>query len=571
MPPPKRKPTNSAHTDPCSQPCLHSVPTLTPSPYAVNSGYKPKTNNQLLTALTGKRKHSPTDAWNYTLDVYPEPLVLPGDSIDLDPKYPAQSFQSWVKLGDRNHVTARRNVVYVAAPPEIDESVKLMRGWSRLGGEGASSNSTGREEGYFDIKAVIAYLQAFFYGLEVRLLPMALRYTSWEDSPKPKPRPEARSKATTKHNLDEEIKYIALCTDTEGIRVRVRRAPPVHSASPPSAFPYPYQLNLDDLTDTAMSILPADGYALLLTAIHDMYESDDDDFCCGRAWGASRVAVVSGARYVTALDDLHDVEREHVWPASHCRAFVERVGLSEHTHDDDQETSCGSVNTESDEEVPGAMKHKRRRILDSSAEKFPARPVTSAPPSSSSLPLASAMQAHSHVLPSTSPPPPSALTHLFRVCRTASHELGHTLGLEHCMYRACVMQGTNSVAEDLRQPPYLCSLCEAKVGWAILERERDRERHLNGDDTAHRRKREVADIASLPRTRTPSGTGAGRGRVRREGDQEEQGPVPVMRNWIRQRHTALRDFCRRQGQGSAFAPPAGWHDGMLEVMDQRGL
>lgn len=63
---------------------------------------------------------------------------------------------------------------------------------------------------------------------------------------------------------------------------------------------------------------------------------------------------------------------------------------------------------------------------------------------------------------------------LGRVCRTASHELGHCLGVDHCVYYACAMQGTASLAEDVRQPPYLCPVDLAKIlratGADVLER-----------------------------------------------------------------------------------------------------
>ena len=52
---------------------------------------------------------------------------------------------------------------------------------------------------------------------------------------------------------------------------------------------------------------------------------------------------------------------------------------------------------------------------------------------------------------------------LGRVCRTASHELGHCFGIDHCVYYACAMQGTASIQEDARQPPYLCPVDLAKV------------------------------------------------------------------------------------------------------------
>ncbi|KKK21191.1 hypothetical protein ARAM_004674 [Aspergillus rambellii] len=86
---------------------------------------------------------------------------------------------------------------------------------------------------------------------------------------------------------------------------------------------YPYQLNLDDLLDAAISILPSDAYALCMMVDDDLYEDEEDTFVCGRAYGGSRVAVVSSARYNPVLDAAQSVEREHAWPASHCKSYLE--------------------------------------------------------------------------------------------------------------------------------------------------------------------------------------------------------------------------------------------------------
>jgi len=53
--------------------------------------------------------------------------------------------------------------------------------------------------------------------------------------------------------------------------------------------------------------------------------------------------------------------------------------------------------------------------------------------------------------------------YLARICRTAGHELGHCFGMDHCVYYACSMQGSASLPEDSRQPPYLCPVDLAKL------------------------------------------------------------------------------------------------------------
>lgn len=54
-------------------------------------------------------------------------------------------------------------------------------------------------------------------------------------------------------------------------------------------------MNPGELLDAAISILPDGAYALLFLVHQDLFESPEDEFVCGRAYGASRVAVVSMA------------------------------------------------------------------------------------------------------------------------------------------------------------------------------------------------------------------------------------------------------------------------------------
>jgi archaemetzincin len=57
-----------------------------------------------------------------------------------------------------------------------------------------------------------------------------------------------------------------------------------------------------------------------------------------------------------------------------------------------------------------------------------------------------------------------------------SHEVGHVLGLQHCVYYECIMNGTNSLDESDGKPLHLCPVCHSKLVWNVefvdLERER---------------------------------------------------------------------------------------------------
>ena len=202
------------------------------------------------------------------------------------------------------------------------------------------------------------------------------------------------------------------------------------------------QLNLNDILDAAISDLPANAYALLLIVHHDLFEDEDDDFCCGRAYGGSRVAVVSSSRYNPCLDEFQAVEREHAWPASHCTTYVN--------------TTCETAS-----ERPRPRKKAKKSDAATSKEKEALAPIPLE--RDGNFPLQAAVSAHHSLRPNFLISENYHNLWLARVCRTASHELGHCFGIAHCVYYACVMQSTASLAEDARQPPYLCPVDLAKL------------------------------------------------------------------------------------------------------------
>ncbi|GLB38158.1 putative archaelysin family metallopeptidase 2 [Lyophyllum shimeji] len=410
--------------------CSHTSLSFVPSANAVTAGYRGFTAQQRASAavpVASRSKKNASDVDHAPISTFPAPLVLPKDDLSMDPRCPPQSLRSWLRSEERNEVTPKRNVIYVAAPPDVASDVQFVRTWSQPQAlETSAAISPPR------VKDVMEYLAAFYHGLSVRLLPPPkLCFASW-DAGVPK-RSKSKSKATIPP-------YIGLNTATECVRIRSR---------PSADGDFTAQLNLDDLLDAAISMLPKDAYALLMLVEHDLFEDEDDVFVCGRAYGGSRVAVISTARYHPCLDAKHSVERQHAWPASHCESYLR---------------TCCLVT----ERSPKRPKKKVKTRYPETEDTTPPVPPPTALytlPQATTTPMHAAVSAHTALPSLDSSPTRQALTGLWlsRVCRTASHELGHCFGMEHCVYHACAMQSSSCLAEDARQPPYLCPVDLAKM------------------------------------------------------------------------------------------------------------
>ena len=105
--------------------CLHPILTLSPSSYAQKVGYHRPSAQQRAAAAGSKKTPDSDEA------AFPSPLVLPGDDLAVDPKWPPQSLRSWVHLSERNQVATRRKTIYVADYPNIDLDMHFMKAWNR--------------------------------------------------------------------------------------------------------------------------------------------------------------------------------------------------------------------------------------------------------------------------------------------------------------------------------------------------------------------------------------------------------------------------------------------------------
>ncbi|KAK4449789.1 hypothetical protein QBC34DRAFT_83310 [Podospora aff. communis PSN243] len=340
---------------------------------------------------------------------FPGPLILPDDALSIDRKDPPQSLRSWTVEKARNPFTEQRKTLYVAPVPTIPANLSFMKSWARpvLSPSAARGVQPLRPTRMEDI---VSYLKAFYHPLPVKVYPGTVAFTEWEDS---------ASKKKKKDSSPPDI--VGLQVGEEGITgVRTRYCPDGS---------FGRQLNLNDILDAALEALPGDAYALVMMMDQDLYEDEEDDFCCGRAYGSSRIAVVSSARYHPDLDE-GVVDREHMWPASHCVKYVREV-------------------------VGEGMW----------ADGAPWRRMPKQAPRYEDTPLAVAVKEAAKA-----PAPEEDLYGLWfsRLARTVAHELGHCLCLGHCSYYACVMQSTAGMGEDVRQPPYLCPVCLAKVTKGLM-------------------------------------------------------------------------------------------------------
>ncbi|KAM3417940.1 hypothetical protein BST61_g6152 [Cercospora zeina] len=408
--------------------CSHDTLTFEPSPHAQEAGFTRQSQHSRTNGAHGTIANKTPLLPEVKPSTFPAPLVLPGDELSFDPAYKIQSLDSWRRLKGRSVERGNRRTIYLVPYPEYAAEVEHAREWAvpqlpstKKGVARARQKSSGPSSPL--ATDLLEYLQAFYYPLQVKMYDgPRLEFVSWE-------KPSRR-----KQQEKNERERIGLNIGKEVIGIRHR---------PSKDGIYTGQLNLNDLLDAAIAMLPADAYALLMAVGHDLYEDEPDDFCCGRAYGGNRVAVVTSSRYNPSLDKIQEIETEHVWPASHCQAFVNAC--------------CSGEPIELPPKQSKSQSAPRRFPADSAMDAAVAAYVENVKGTRTSIAYMNGLW-------------------FSRMCKTAAHELGHCVGMDHCVYYACLMQGTAGLSEDGAQPPYLCPVDLAKLfvatGGAMKMKER---------------------------------------------------------------------------------------------------
>jgi archaemetzincin len=453
--------------------CKHTHLYLDVSPHASKAKFKRPTERQRISAATKDGRVSKKLELLSSKElfgdgmVFPGPLILPNDDLAEDPEFPPQDFKEWREEEERNPVTQERKTIYIVPSPSIKEEVSKMRAWSVCNSQISANEQNTQAISPLDMQDIMEYLSAFFHGMDVKLLKEPFHWQIWQ-----------HYDGFILKNPPKGTRIIGLRTPSKelfGIRCR---------ASPDGVSPM--QVNLNDVLDALMENIPSDAHSIIMLLDQDMYEGDGDIFCAGRAYGGSRIAAVSQFRDQPSCAPKED---GHGWPSSHCAAYIDQL--------------CRL-----DSSRPPAKKAK----LQPSQRKDVGGPLHVAIE-------AAAIRPESGI-----PPEAPTAQWLGRVAVTMAHELCHCLGLDHCAYFACAMQGCGSVEEAQRQPPYVCPVCLEKIAATI-----------------------------------------GGGLV--DGWDDEVMGRSIREGYVRERYEALRKVCERWGDANVsrmFAGYKAWLDAVIE-------
>ncbi|KAH7275040.1 hypothetical protein B0J15DRAFT_457235 [Fusarium solani] len=407
-------------------PCSHESLYTDCTAIADRVGFKrPSIERRLLAASTsGKRRRDtfpiPEDVM-MNEETFPGPLVLPSDfltQLDHDTPLYHQSCKVW-RGYTRNEVDEDRSKIFVLPPPIFSEPVgEDSDSWDKpiVPESDTGPKLPGWTASSAQLKDLNDYLAAFYHPMTIQQSRIQLKWRPYKGKP-PK----------------EGQKYIGLEVPTVRDIFLIRYRPGKDGVSR-------MQVHAPDLLDAVLNRMPPKAHATVLLVDFDLYNLNDDEnnnFTVTKAYGASQIVLVSTFRLHPALDEMQDIDREHMWPASHCKAYADGLIAQE-------------------DEIQTA-----KRLKMSNDE-----PLESDEPPKSTLALPAAIEAYKKY-PESKTVDELTGAWLARVAFAVSRGLGYCFGMEHCTYYACIMQGVSSTRQQSHIPPYLCPICTSKLSWEL--------------------------------------------------------------------------------------------------------
>lgn len=499
-----------------------------------------------------------------TIKLFPLPDVRKGDDLDIDSDYPPQSFREYRDDENRSLINPLVQKIYIIGigwedQTSLSGSSEENKGTSTTGIVGAPFspfpvNSTVSYSHLPRLEDIVQYIKVFYYGIDVELCSASLHFIPWTTTTKVKPRVIRKSKKSTASS-SSSLRYIGATDGTNVTRIRCRTS---------LDHLYPYQINLNDTLDCLSDYLAINNVYDTTVAImgitpYDLYEMDKDDddydeeeedlFTCGRAYGGSKISVISAARYNPYWDKKYSRNSSSNNPHKKSKSSTTDTVPSYTSGIDIWHTwPLGSnapsfIETAVQEEFPSTFNNKATTSSSATTTSTSAE-------EDGNLSIPSSFSVNSDIVPGT-----SYTLSLFqklwyaRICKTSVHELGHCLILDHCCYFSCTMQGSAHLMEDMRQPPYLCPICLSKIVYGIHY---EHHQHTSGKknkeeeslkDTSnhhhnHPRRKDTVDgnILSVPRIDTvpPSSSLPTRG---------VSPPYSLISTYVQQRYIALYNFC----------------------------
>jgi predicted Zn-dependent protease len=174
---------------------------------------------------------------------------------------------------------------------------------------------------------------------------------------------------------------------------------------------------LSDMTDSSSE----EGLPFCVVGITfaDMYSTPSDLFIAGLAAGRSHVAVLSLFRYHPHIQ----MSPQHWWKYG----FSRNPKTYSYFEDDECHVEFLRDGVPISSQDPPTASRKRKRRLELMLD-LPRAPMTRQCRRES----------------------------LRRVCKLIAHEIMHIYGLDHCIYKRCLMNGTGHLVEDFSAPAHLC-------------------------------------------------------------------------------------------------------------------